>query len=158
MFTGSEGPNRKKKRRSQSNNKRQRSLSPLSKRMAMLGDSDAGSRTHNSQFNHPYGYQPPPPPVEEPATAPMKSQADIDYELKVSINLCNIFLANSVCFSIFYRFPAFCKIGTKILLDVTKFCKTLNLILFICCFFITHTTRLMHTPRLKPEGRRPHII
>ncbi|CAH0726464.1 unnamed protein product, partial [Brenthis ino] len=79
----SEGPNRKKKRRSQSNNKRQRSLSPLSKRMAMLGDADSASRTHNSQFNHPYGYQPPPPPVEEPANMPVKSQADIDYELKV---------------------------------------------------------------------------
>ncbi|XP_053600991.1 tetratricopeptide repeat protein 14 homolog [Plodia interpunctella] len=79
----SEGPNRKKKRRSQSNNKRQRSLSPLSKRMAMLGDADSASRTHNSQFNHPYGYQPPPPPVEEANPAPMRSQADIDYELKV---------------------------------------------------------------------------
>ncbi|XP_023947463.1 tetratricopeptide repeat protein 14 isoform X2 [Bicyclus anynana] len=78
----SEGPNRKKKRRSQSNNKRQRSLSPLSKRMAMLGDADSASRTHNSQFNHPYGYQPP-PPVEEPASAPARSQADVDYELKV---------------------------------------------------------------------------
>ncbi|XP_045776538.1 tetratricopeptide repeat protein 14 isoform X1 [Maniola jurtina] len=79
----SEGPNRKKKRRSQSNNKRQRSLSPLSKRMAMLGDADSASRTHNSQFNHPYGYQPPPPPIEETNNAPMRSQADIDYELKV---------------------------------------------------------------------------
>ncbi|CAH2234881.1 tetratricopeptide repeat protein 14 homolog isoform X2 [Pararge aegeria] len=78
----SEGPNRKKKRRSHSNNKRQRSLSPLSKRMAMLGDADSASRTHNSQFNHPYGYQPP-PPIEEPNSAPMRSQADIDYELKV---------------------------------------------------------------------------
>ncbi|XP_063529686.1 tetratricopeptide repeat protein 14 homolog isoform X3 [Cydia strobilella] len=77
----SEGPNRKKKRRAQSNNKRQRSLSPLSKRMAMLGETDA-TRTHNSQFNHPYGYQPPPPPVEE-ANAPPRSQADTDYELKV---------------------------------------------------------------------------
>ncbi|CAH0749186.1 unnamed protein product [Diatraea saccharalis] len=79
----SEGPNRKKKRRSQSNNKRQRSLSPLSKRMAMLGEADSASRTHNSQFNHPYGYQPPPPPVEENHIQPMRSQADIDYELKV---------------------------------------------------------------------------
>ncbi|XP_059059281.1 tetratricopeptide repeat protein 14 homolog isoform X2 [Achroia grisella] len=81
--TDSEGPNRKKKRRSQSNNKRQRSLSPLSKRMAMLGDSDSASRTHNSQFNHPYGYQPPPPPAEEANNVPVRSQADIDYELKV---------------------------------------------------------------------------
>lgn len=48
----------------------------------MLGDGDSASRTHNSQFNHPYGYQPPPPPVEE--TIPVRSQADIDYELKVS--------------------------------------------------------------------------
>lgn len=80
-LSDSEGPNRKKKRRSQSNNKRQRSLSPLSKRMAMLGDGDT-ARTHNSQFNHPYGYQPPPPP-EEPV-APVRTQADIDYELKVS--------------------------------------------------------------------------
>ncbi|CAH2988515.1 unnamed protein product [Chilo suppressalis] len=79
----SEGPNRKKKRRSQSNNKRQRSLSPLSKRMAMLGEADSASRTHNSQFNHPYGYQPPPPPVEENNVQPIRSQADIDYELKV---------------------------------------------------------------------------
>ncbi|XP_068621590.1 tetratricopeptide repeat protein 14 homolog isoform X4 [Battus philenor] len=79
----SEGPNRKKKRRSQSNSKRQRSLSPLSKRMAILGDADSASRTHNSQFNHPYGYQPPPPPVEEPSAGPMRSQADIDYEMKV---------------------------------------------------------------------------
>ncbi|KAI5635391.1 tetratricopeptide repeat domain-containing protein [Phthorimaea operculella] len=53
--SASEGPNRKKKRRSQSNNKRQRSLSPLSKRMAQLGDAESASRTHNSQFNHPYG-------------------------------------------------------------------------------------------------------
>ncbi|XP_030041107.1 tetratricopeptide repeat protein 14 isoform X2 [Manduca sexta] len=77
------GPNRKKKRRSHSNNKRQRSLSPLSKRMAMLGDAESASRTHNSQFNHPYGYQPP-PPADEPASAPpVRSQADVDYELKV---------------------------------------------------------------------------
>ncbi|XP_022815228.1 tetratricopeptide repeat protein 14 homolog isoform X2 [Spodoptera litura] len=79
----SEGPNRKKKRRSQPNSKRQRSLSPLSKRMEMLGAPEAGSRTHNSQFNHPYGYQPPPPPVEEVNPEPQRSQADIDYELKV---------------------------------------------------------------------------
>ncbi|CAB3231335.1 unnamed protein product [Arctia plantaginis] len=79
----SEGPNRKKKRRSQSNNKRQRSLSPLSKRMEMLGAPEAGSRTHNSSFNHPYGYQPPPPPAEEVNPEPVRSQADIDYELKV---------------------------------------------------------------------------
>ncbi|KOB65341.1 Tetratricopeptide repeat protein 14 [Operophtera brumata] len=78
----SEGPNRKKKRRSQSSKNRQRSLSPLSKRMAMLGENDSASRTHNSQFNHPYGYQPPPPPVEEIVAAP-RSQADVDYELKV---------------------------------------------------------------------------
>ncbi|KAL4715077.1 hypothetical protein ACJJTC_012124 [Scirpophaga incertulas] len=78
----SEGPNRKKKRRSQSTNKRQRSLSPLSKRMAMLGD-DGASRTHNSQFNHPYGYQPPPPQLDDNNTMPIRSQADIDYELKV---------------------------------------------------------------------------
>ncbi|XP_063891386.1 tetratricopeptide repeat protein 14 homolog isoform X2 [Helicoverpa armigera] len=81
--SNSEGPNRKKKRRSQPNNKRQRSLSPLSKRMEMLGAPEAGSRTHNSQFNHPYGYQPPPPPVEEVNPEPQRSQADIDYELKV---------------------------------------------------------------------------
>ncbi|XP_075992009.1 uncharacterized protein LOC142987248 isoform X6 [Anticarsia gemmatalis] len=79
----SDGPNRKKKRRSQSNNKRQRSLSPLSKRMEMLGAPEAGSRTHNSSFNHPYGYQPPPPPVEEINPEPARSQADIDYEMKV---------------------------------------------------------------------------
>ncbi|KPJ11888.1 Tetratricopeptide repeat protein 14-like [Papilio machaon] len=79
----SEEPNRKKKRRSQSNSKRQRSLSPLSKRMAILGDADSASRTHNSQFNHPYGYQPPPPPMEEPTNVPMRSQADLDYEMKV---------------------------------------------------------------------------
>lgn len=83
FFTDSEGPNRKKKRRSQPNSKRQRSLSPLSKRMEMLGAPEAGSRTHNSQFNHPYGYQPPPPPVEEVNPEPQRSQADIDYELKV---------------------------------------------------------------------------
>ncbi|XP_048484950.1 tetratricopeptide repeat protein 14 homolog isoform X3 [Plutella xylostella] len=75
------GPNRKKKRRSRSHNKRQRSLSPLSKRL--LGEQDSASRTHNSQFNHPYGYQPPPPPVEENAPPPVRTQADIDYELKV---------------------------------------------------------------------------
>ncbi|XP_041978544.1 tetratricopeptide repeat protein 14 homolog isoform X2 [Aricia agestis] len=74
----SEGPTRKKKRRSASR-KRQRSLSPLSKRMAQLGEDT--SRTHNSQFNHPYGYQPPPPADEPPP--PQRSQADIDYELKV---------------------------------------------------------------------------
>ncbi|XP_013133756.1 PREDICTED: tetratricopeptide repeat protein 14 homolog isoform X5 [Papilio polytes] len=98
----SEGPNRKKKRRSQSNSKRQRSLSPLSKRMAILGDAESASRTHNSQFNHPYGYQPPPPAApaphlphhpqhqqhqqhqhDEPAAAPARSQADVDYEIKV---------------------------------------------------------------------------
>ncbi|KAJ0181651.1 hypothetical protein K1T71_002373 [Dendrolimus kikuchii] len=78
----SEGP-KKKKRRSQSTNKRQRSLSPLSKRMAMLGDGDSASRTHNSQFNHPYGYQPPPPPATDEMAPAIRSQADIDYELKV---------------------------------------------------------------------------
>lgn len=79
----SEGPNRKKKRRSQSSKNRQRSLSPLSKRMAMLAGDNDTARTHNSQFNHPYGYQPPPPaPVEEPAPPP-RTQADIDYEQKV---------------------------------------------------------------------------
>ncbi|XP_021205683.2 tetratricopeptide repeat protein 14 homolog isoform X4 [Bombyx mandarina] len=79
----SESP-RKKKRRSQSNNKRQRSLSPLSKRMAMLGDGDSTSRTHNSQFNHPYGYQPPVQTADDiAAQPPPRSQADIDYELKV---------------------------------------------------------------------------
>lgn len=79
----SEEPNRKKKRRSQSTKSRQRSLSPLSKRMAMLGESDA--RTHNSQFNHPYGYQPPPPEeLAHAPHAPARSQADIDYELKVT--------------------------------------------------------------------------
>lgn len=88
----SEGPNRKKKRRSQSNNKRQRSLSPLSKRMEMLGAPEAGSRTHNSSFNHPYGYQPPPPPAEEVNPEPARSQADIDYELKVYQISLSLFL------------------------------------------------------------------
>lgn len=82
-WADSESP-KKKKRRSQSSNKRQRSLSPLSKRMAMLGDGDSASRTHNSQFNHPYGYQPPPPPTTDEVAPTIRSQADIDYELKVT--------------------------------------------------------------------------
>ena len=98
LWIDSEGPNRKKKRRSQPNNKRQRSLSPLSKRMEMLGAPEAGSRTHNSQFNHPYGYQPPPPPVEEVNPEPQRSQADIDYEFKVCYLLkvcCKIYLRDT---------------------------------------------------------------
>lgn len=54
--------------------------------MAMLGDGDSTSRTHNSQFNHPYGYQPPVQTADDiAAQPPPRSQADIDYELKVPI-------------------------------------------------------------------------
>lgn len=119
----SEGPSRKKKRRSQSNNKRQRSLSPLSKRMAQLGE-DA-SRTHNSQFNHPYGYQPPPPDEPHaPAHAPhppQRSQADIDYELKVfntSKKVLNILSMSQYTYMVVINMHA----PTGIYNPVTVFC------------------------------------
>lgn len=50
----------------------------------MLGD-ESLSRTHNSQFNHPYGYQPAPPLPDDNNQAPVKIQSDADYELKVNM-------------------------------------------------------------------------
>lgn len=81
------GGHHKKKRRSRSRAKKQRSLSPLSKRMAMIDSSL--DKSHNSQFNHPYGWasqQPGAQPQTVEAQAvqiPNLSHQDLDYELKV---------------------------------------------------------------------------
>lgn len=89
-FLDTEGPQRKKKRRSRSRNKKQRSLSPLSKRMALIEPSL--DKSHNSQFNHPYGWAggaPPPPEPEPPVLIIPQPPApqDLDYEMKVRIKI-----------------------------------------------------------------------
>lgn len=95
FLSDTEGPHHKKKRRSRSTAKKQRSLSPLSKRMAMIDTSL--DKSHNSQFNHPYGWAaqqtgPPPQQPVEPLPVPVPSVTqDLDYELKVIIFKCHFF-------------------------------------------------------------------